>query len=69
MLGHTVDKFYKLLGYPPRYSPKGRSNANANQVSYNQSNAIEIPSSTSVQCSISKAQGEQLLAFSTLEQF
>ena len=33
MLGHTIDKCYKLHGYPPGYKPKGRSNANTNQVS------------------------------------
>ena len=28
MLEHTIDKCYKLHGYPPRYKPKGRSSAN-----------------------------------------
>lgn len=63
MLGHTVDKCYKLHGYPPRYKPKGRSNANANQVSFNQATVTENYSIGSVQCPISKAQCEQLLAF------
>ncbi|XP_075636697.1 uncharacterized protein LOC142608926 [Castanea sativa] len=31
MLGHTMDKCYKLHGYPPRYKHKGKSNVNANQ--------------------------------------
>ena len=30
MPGHTVDKCYKLHGYPLGYKPKGKSNANAN---------------------------------------
>ena len=30
MLGHTIDKCYKLHGYPPGYKSKGKSNANAN---------------------------------------
>ena len=25
MLGHTIDKYFKLHGYPPGYKPKGRS--------------------------------------------
>nr|XP_023901990.1 uncharacterized protein LOC112013839 [Quercus suber] len=31
MLGHTVDKCYKLHGYPPGYKHKGKPNSNANQ--------------------------------------
>ena len=34
MLGHIVDKCYKLHGYPPGYKHKGKPNSNANQVSY-----------------------------------
>ena len=30
MLGHTVDKCYKLHGYPPGYKHKGKPNSNAN---------------------------------------
>ena len=33
MLWHTVEKYFKLHRYPPGYKPKGKSNANANQVS------------------------------------
>ena len=62
MLGHTVNKCYKLLGYPPKYKHKGNPNANANQVSYPQGNVVEVPSNASAQCPISKAQCEQLLA-------
>ena len=62
MLGHTVDKCYKLHGYPPGYKHKGKPNFNANQVSYPQGQAVEVPSNASVQCPISKAQCEQLLA-------
>ena len=58
MLGHTIDKCYKLHGYPPGYKPKRRSSAN--QVTCNPGTATE---SGSVQCPISKAQCEQLLAF------
>ena len=61
MLGHTIDKCYKLHGYPPRYKPKGKSNAN--QVSYDQETLVEHPSFGTVQCPISKAQCEQLLAY------
>ncbi|XP_030931061.1 uncharacterized protein LOC115956939 [Quercus lobata] len=61
MLGHTIDKCYKLHGYPPGYKPKGKSNAN--QVSYDQGAMIEHSSLGSVQCPITKAQCEQLLAF------
>ena len=67
MLGHTIYKCYKLHGYPPRYKPKGRSNANANQVSSqfssNQDIVVDNSSTTSTQCPISKAQCEHLLAF------
>ena len=31
-LGHTVDKCYKLHGYPPGYKPKGKSNTAVNIV-------------------------------------
>ena len=65
MPGHTIEKCYKLHGYPPGYKPKGRSNANANQVSSNLSNGAENPSIASNQCPISKAQCEQLLAYLT----
>ena len=61
MLGHTIDKWYKLHGYPPRYKQKGKSNAN--QVSYDQGTLVEHHSFGSVQCPISKAQCEQLLAY------
>ena len=63
MLGHTVDKCYKLHGYPPRFKHKGKPNSNANQVSYPQGQAVEVPSNTSAQYPISKARCEQLLAF------
>ena len=64
MLGHTVDKCYKLYGYPPGYKHKGKPNSNANQVSYPQGQGVEVPSNASAQCPISKAQCEQLLALS-----
>ncbi|XP_075649850.1 uncharacterized protein LOC142620354 [Castanea sativa] len=44
MLGHTVDKCYKLHGYPPSYKHKGKPNSNANQVSYPQGQAVEVSS-------------------------
>ena len=34
MSGHTVEKCYKLHGYPPGYKPKGKQIANANQVTF-----------------------------------
>ncbi|XP_050259928.1 uncharacterized protein LOC126705003 [Quercus robur] len=55
MLGHTVDKCYKLHGYPPGYKHKWKPNSNANQVSYPQSQAVEVPSNAFAQCPISKA--------------
>ncbi|XP_075648679.1 uncharacterized protein LOC142619466 [Castanea sativa] len=58
MLGHMVDKCYKLHGYPPGYKHKGKINASANQVTYPQG-----ASDASAQCPITKAQCEQLLAF------
>ena len=61
MLGHTIDKCYKLHGYPPGYKPKGKSNAN--QVPYDQETLVEHPSFGTVQCPILKAQCEQLLAY------
>lgn len=33
MLGHIVDKCYKIHGYPPGYRAKGKSCSSANQVS------------------------------------
>ena len=48
--------------HPPRYKHKGKPNTNANQDSYPQGNAAEVPSNASTQCPISEAQREQLLA-------
>ena len=32
VIGHTIEKCYKLHGYPPGYKPKGGNKAMANQV-------------------------------------
>ena len=63
MSGHTVEKCYKLHGYPPGYKPKGKNNASANQVSSYLSNGVENFTSGGNFCPISKTQCEQLLAF------
>ena len=63
MTGHTVEKCYKLHGYPLGYKPKGKSNANANQVSSKPIANVENFPVAMIQCPISKAQCEQLLAF------
>ena len=63
MSGHTIDKCYKLHGYPPGYKPKGKNNASANQVSSHLSNGAKNFASGSNLCPISKAPCEQLLAF------
>ena len=34
-IGHTVDKCYKIHGYPPGYKTKGKGGPMANQVSHN----------------------------------
>ncbi|KAK4569110.1 hypothetical protein RGQ29_004487 [Quercus rubra] len=60
MLGHTMDKCYKLHGYPPSYKQKGKFNAN--QVSFPQGAAVDNSSNASDHCPITKAQCEQLLA-------
>nr|XP_023919946.1 uncharacterized protein LOC112031483 [Quercus suber] len=60
MLGHTVDKCYKLHGYPPGYKQKEKFNAN--QVSYPQGAVVENSSNASTECPLTKAQCEQLLA-------
>ncbi|KAF3972904.1 hypothetical protein CMV_003616 [Castanea mollissima] len=62
MLGHTVDKCYKIHGYPLGYKHKGKSTANAYQVSYPQGANVEVSSFASAQCPITKAQCERLLA-------
>ena len=41
MLGHTIEKCYKLHGYPLGYKPKGKSTVNANQVSFNLGNVVK----------------------------
>ncbi|XP_065634489.1 uncharacterized protein LOC136069658 [Quercus suber] len=61
MQGHTIDKCYKLHGYPPGYKPKGKSGAN--QVSCSSVNGADKPMVATTQCPISKAQCEQLLAY------
>ncbi|XP_075636645.1 uncharacterized protein LOC142608871 [Castanea sativa] len=65
MQGHTIEKCYKLHGYPLGYKPKGKSGANVsgNQASCNSVNGANKALVTASQCSISKAQCEQLLAF------
>ena len=60
MAGHIVEKCYKLHGYPPRYKPKGKPIANANQASFNFGDGALV---TGNQCPISKAHCEKLLAF------
>ena len=60
MLGHTMDKCYKLHGYPPGYKQKGKFNAN--QVSFPQGAAVDNSSNAFDHCPITKAQCEQLLA-------
>ena len=52
MLRHTVERYFKLHGYPPGYKPKGKSNANANQVSSDLSIVTEGASISSTQCPI-----------------
>ena len=34
MQGHTIEKCYKLHGYPPGYKPKGKAGANANVIKF-----------------------------------
>ena len=60
MQGHTIEKCYKLHGYPPGYKPKRKA---VNQVSCNSVNGTEMALVPSNQCPISKVQCEQLLAF------
>ena len=62
---HTIEKCYKLHGYPLKYKPKVKGNATASQVSSNLSNGAENPSIASSLCLSSKAQCEQLLAYLT----
>ena len=56
MQGHTIEKCYKLHGYPPGYKPKGKTNANGNQASCNAVNGADKALATASQCPISKAQ-------------
>ena len=58
MLGHTLGKCYKLYGNSLGYRPKGKSNANANQVSSNLILASETGQVSSNQCPISKTHCE-----------
>nr|POF27022.1 hypothetical protein CFP56_40387 [Quercus suber] len=60
MAGHTIEKCYKLHGYPPGYKPKGKPIANANQASFNSGDGVLTAGN---QCPISKSQCEKLLAF------
>ena len=60
MQGHTIEKCYKLHGYPPSYKPKRKA---VNQVSCNSVNGTKMALVPSNQCPISKVQCEQLLAF------
>uniref|UniRef100_A0A7N2LFG1 Retrovirus-related Pol polyprotein from transposon RE2 n=1 Tax=Quercus lobata TaxID=97700 RepID=A0A7N2LFG1_QUELO len=48
IVGHVVDKCYKLHGYPPGYKPKGKSSAN--QVSTNGMFGNSVPYQTSNNC-------------------
>ena len=52
MPGHTIEKCYKLHGYPPGYKPKGKPIANANQASFNPGDNALV---TRNQCLISRA--------------
>jgi len=57
MQGHTIEKCYKLHGYPLGYKPKGKpgANANGNQASCNSINGADKALVTTSQCPISKA--------------
>jgi hypothetical protein len=64
-IGHTVDKCYKIHGYPPGYKTKGKGGPMANQVSHNisGSNAVAMNEELSpFQLSQLQAQCQQLLA-------
>ena len=61
MQGHTIEKCYKLHGYPLGYKLRGKTNVN--QASCNSVNGAEHALVPSNQCPISKAQCEQLLTF------
>uniref|UniRef100_A0A2N9FTT4 Reverse transcriptase Ty1/copia-type domain-containing protein n=1 Tax=Fagus sylvatica TaxID=28930 RepID=A0A2N9FTT4_FAGSY len=66
LLGHTMDKCYKLHGYPPGYRTRGKAPAVANQTSLSSfgSNAPAASDTVSpLQLSQMQAQCEQFLAF------
>nr|XP_023886241.1 uncharacterized protein LOC111998374 [Quercus suber] len=72
--GHTIEKCYKLHGYPPGYKPKGKSSS-ANQVSnFTGNDQLVLSNSGSVattgamehnvlKCPISQEQCQQLMFF------
>jgi hypothetical protein len=65
LLGHTMDKCYKLHGYPPGYKTRGKAPAVANQTSLSGfgSNAhVSSDEISPLQLSQVQAQCEQLLA-------
>lgn len=59
MLGHTKDKWYKLVGYPPNYFKNHTSNS-VNQVhdTLESSHYVQAPTLTTTQC-------QQLISFLT----
>jgi hypothetical protein len=62
-IGHTMDKCYKLYGYPPGYKPKGKSPM-VHQVSLNNfgTSAARTDEMSSFQISQIQSQCQQLLA-------
>ncbi|KAJ1414743.1 Zinc finger, CCHC-type superfamily [Sesbania bispinosa] len=60
ILGHTKDKCYKLVGYPPNYNLKNKQTHAANQVLDNPKSFSQTRSET-----LSSAQCQQLINFLT----
>ena len=63
--GHTVDKCYRLHGFPPGFKFKNKSMANQVAVfgTINPNQSVKEVMISTPQCPISKSQCEQLLAF------
>ncbi|KAL0009567.1 hypothetical protein SO802_011069 [Lithocarpus litseifolius] len=62
MMGHTVEKCYKIYGYPPSFRPKGKKSTMVHQVNLQDEQVEKNSTSASTSFSFTQEQCQQSLA-------
>ena len=62
MMGHTVEKCYKIYGYPPSFKPKGKKSTVVHQVNLQDEQVEKNSTSASTSFSFTNEQCQQSLA-------